>query len=89
MCYFVLFWVNLSRKMATTSAVSRKKLSLQSWNKTSSIFSTLEEPHRPRVPPMMRTLSIKEIKAPSPKVERKLTLIIFPSYNVLFCVILG
>ena len=34
--------------------------------KNSSIFSTLEEPHRPRVP-MMRTLSINGVKHHLPK----------------------
>ena len=36
----------------------------------SSIFPTLEKAHRPRVPPMMRTLSINRIKhhLPKPKV---------------------
>ena len=36
----------------------------------SSIFPTLEKPHRPKVPPMMRTLSINKIKhrLPKPKV---------------------
>ena len=35
--------------------------------KNSSIFSTLEEPHQPRVPLMMRTLWIKRIKHHPPK----------------------
>ena len=33
----------------------------------SSIFPTLEKPHRPKVPPMMRTLSINRIKHHLPK----------------------
>ena len=35
-----------------------------------SIFPTFEKPHRPRLPPMMRTLSINRIKhhLPKPKV---------------------
>ena len=35
--------------------------------KNSSIFSTLEEPHRPRTPPTMRNLSIKGIQHHLPK----------------------
>ena len=87
MCYFVLFWVNRSRKMATTLAVNREKfssvgppqfeesfgfcnrlfkLSLQSWKKKIiNIFYTRGT--TPRVPPMMRTLSINGVKHHLPK----------------------
>ena len=67
MCYFVLFWVSRSRNMATILTVSRKRkfrffeqavLSLQSWKKKTS---------SPRVPPMMRTLSMNRLKHHLPK----------------------
>ena len=42
-------------------------LSLQSWKKKSSIFSTLVEPYRPTVSPMIRTLSKNRLKHHLPK----------------------
>ena len=57
------FWTG-SRK---ARSLRERHLSLQSWKKKSSIFPTIVEPYRPRVPPMIRTLSINRLKHHLPK----------------------
>ena len=47
--------------------LARAALKFAIVEKKSSIFSILVEPYRPRVPPMIRTLSINRLKHHLPK----------------------